>query len=183
MMNSAYTKILTCFTTSCDLKIRGEGAENEWRSEDGLDAEDGRLRHTPTMMVAPAPPLLDPDLSDPPHVLVADVTIHFALGVAPNPGSFARGYRRSRQMLIERVIVFTLIVSDVGLTYSISQGRSLRIPRCLSAAVYSLQLRIRQLSLYIIANKELAALFRPRLFTQVRVIQPNRILCTRLLNT
>ena len=182
-MNSAYTKILTRSTKSCDHKTRVEGNENEWRSEDGIDAEDGRLRHTPTMMVAHALPLIDPDLSNPPHVLVADVTIHFALGVAPNHGSFARGYRRSRLMLIERVIVFTLIVSDIGLTCSTFQGASLRIPCCLSAAVYSLQLRMRQLSLYFIASKELVALFRLRLSTQVRATQPNRILCTRLLNT
>jgi hypothetical protein len=65
------------------------------------------------MIVALALPLFASDFSDSPQVLVTGVTLCFAVGAAPNPGSFARGDRCSRLMAIERVITFPLIVGAI----------------------------------------------------------------------
>ena len=79
-------------------------------AEDRLEAEDCRLRQTPTMIVALTLPLFAPDLSDPPQALVADVTLRLAVGVAPNPGPFAGRDGRHRPMAIEST---TIVVDRV----------------------------------------------------------------------
>ena len=58
-------------------------------AEDRLEVEDSCLRQAPEMIVVLLLPLFAPDLSDPPQVLVADVTLRLAVGEAPNPGPFA----------------------------------------------------------------------------------------------
>jgi hypothetical protein len=79
-------------------------------TEDRLEAENCRLRQTPTMIVALPLPLFAPDFSDPPQVLVAGVTLRLAVGLAPYPGPLARRDRCPRPMVIERVVASPLIV-------------------------------------------------------------------------
>jgi len=83
-------------------------------AEDRLETEDLCFRQAPAMIVTLALPLLAPDLSDPPQVLVAGVTLSFAVGVAPYPGPLARWDRSPRPMDIERIVASPLIVGAVG---------------------------------------------------------------------
>ena len=78
------------------------------------------------MIVAIPLPLFTPDFSDPPHVLVAGVTLRLAVGVVPYPGALARRDRSFRPMVIERVVASPLIVGAVSADLFNLSGRILK---------------------------------------------------------
>lgn len=78
------------------------------------------------MIAALSLPLLAPGLPDPPQVLVADVTLRLAVGVAPYPGPLTGRDRSTRPMAIESVVASPLIVSAVGADLFDLSGRILK---------------------------------------------------------
>jgi hypothetical protein len=71
-------------------------------------------------------PLLAADFSDSSQILVPDLTLRFAVGVAPNHGPFARRDRRPQLMKIERVVAFPLVVGAIGADLFDLNGRVLK---------------------------------------------------------
>jgi len=78
------------------------------------------------MIAAFTLPLLAPDSSDPPQVLVPGLSLRFAIGVAPNRRPFAGRDGRPRPMAIERVVASPLVVGAAGSDLSDLTGRVLK---------------------------------------------------------
>ena len=83
-------------------------------AEDRLEPEDLCLRQAPATLAALTLPLLAPDFSDPPQVLITRMAFGFCICAPPDPRAFVWRDGRPRPMAIERVVASLLVAGAVG---------------------------------------------------------------------